>query len=172
MSGLCAFVTGVLRNPVSTISSKAFGYATICFREGHTRKAKKNLIHSIRCATTTAAHTHHHRTHPAPHNMTRTHNRTRKVSAVRHPDRRARADRRLLRWERVLLRTRAARRTRVQRRGWWRWRRRGRGRRGPARRVQADRQGHPRPVRPAAPAQGQATTQASPPKRKERSSRP
>lgn len=38
----------VLRNPVSTISSKAFGYATICFREGHTHKAKKNLIHSIR----------------------------------------------------------------------------------------------------------------------------
>jgi hypothetical protein len=38
----------MLRDPVSTISHKAFGYANICFREGHILKAKKNLIHSIR----------------------------------------------------------------------------------------------------------------------------
>lgn len=42
--------TETLRTPVSTISSKAFGYATICFREGRNKKALKNLIHSIRCA--------------------------------------------------------------------------------------------------------------------------
>jgi len=30
------------------ISHKAFGYANICYREGDPKKAKKNLVHSVR----------------------------------------------------------------------------------------------------------------------------
>ncbi|KAL6080515.1 hypothetical protein QOT17_000153 [Balamuthia mandrillaris] len=37
-----------LRTPVSTISHKAFGYASICHREGQPLKARKNLVHSLR----------------------------------------------------------------------------------------------------------------------------